>query len=117
MEPLEPCDYNQVRIESLEPCVGASGGIGGWWPEPEEKGKRKKKMAKSAEKTYKVVVKNGDTKYTLNKSGQYITKTVDYVEEFDSFAAALEVFTGYVIDQHGEEQASLVVVPAKRKKS
>lgn len=66
-------------------------------------------------KTFKVSVKDGDTKYTLNKSGQYVSKIVDYVEEFDSFAAALEVFAGYVVDTDNNEKVTLTINSNKKK--
>lgn len=71
-------------------------------------------MAKN-KSTFKIVVKDGDTKYQLDKNGQYNSKVTDYVAEFDTFSAALEEFTGYVNDDYNEGRVSLILTPAKKK--
>lgn len=73
--------------------------------------------------TYKVIVKNGDSKYTYNqKKGTYDFKTIDYVYEAENFGDALREFLDWTDAGQGaypedhKNKASLVFVPAKGKK-
>lgn len=77
-----------------------------------------------AKATWKIVAKNSDTDYVLNpKTGKYESKTIDYVEGFESFEAALAGFLSWVNDlKHDEydefgDKVSLVYTPASSKKS
>lgn len=99
---------NSVTVQEFEPAPSASGGsfVFPW---------KEEKMAKTKTATYKLIVKDGDTKYSTDKNGNYETKTVDYVQEFDTFAEALELFLGYVLDDYNEDKVSLTLVPAKKK--
>src|ERR1044071_3478012 len=74
--------------------------------------KGNKKMAK--ETKFKVVIKDGDTKYNYNgKTGVYDTKTTDYVYEARDLADALGEFLSYANDDYSEDKVSLVLMPAK----
>lgn len=63
--------------------------------------------------TFKVVVKNGDQKYSY-KTNQY--KTTDYVYESNSLGDALREFLDYVNDEYNEDKVSLTIVPTKKDK-
>lgn len=58
--------------------------------------------------TFKIVVKDGDTKYVQDKTGRYVSKTIDYVAEYDTFAEALGEFISFVGDTYAENKVSLV---------
>lgn len=75
--------------------------------------KGNKKMAKAD--SFKVVIKDGDTKYVTNKQGAYVSKTTDYVSEFDNLAQALEEFLSFVGDAYAEDKVSLVFVRGSKK--
>lgn len=75
--------------------------------------KGKRKMAKTAK--FKVVVKDGDTKWVTNKkTGAYESKVVDSSVEYNTFAEALEEFLMYVTDSYNDYKITLVYVPAKK---
>lgn len=80
----------------------------GWCPP----NKGTKNMANG---TYKLIVKDGDTKYRYNKTGDYKPKTVDHVEEFDDFAAALYGLLEWTTDEYNEFKVSLSFTPKKKK--
>lgn len=65
-------------------------------------------MAKAKADSYKIVVKNGDTKYIQDKNGAWSTKTVDYISAYDTFAEALAEFISFVGDTYSEDKVSLV---------
>lgn len=65
--------------------------------------------------TFKVVVKDGDTKYAMDKSGRYESKTIDYVAEYDTLAEALTEFLTFVGDVYAEEKVSLVFKRGNKK--
>lgn len=78
--------------------------------------KTSKKGNNMADK-FKLVVKNGRTEYKYDaKTGYNKSKTVDLVEEFDTFAQALEEFMYNMNDEYGENQVSLVFVRSKKGK-
>lgn len=64
---------------------------------------------------FKVVVKNGSSKYVLNKSGQYVYKDVDFVQEYEDAAEALREFLENVVDNYNNEKVTLVFDPKKKK--
>lgn len=89
----------------------------GCFPSHRSKTNKKGNQGKMADKaTFKIVVKDGDTEYKLNKSGQYVSKVIDYVSEFSDLAGALVEFLQYVEDSYNEDKVSLVFVPAKKGK-
>lgn len=62
--------------------------------------------------TFKLVVKDGATKYKYDpKTGYNKSKTVDRVEKFDDLTSALAEFLYYVGNE--DERVSLVYVPNK----
>lgn len=65
---------------------------------------------------FRLVIKNGDSQYTFN-DGKSDWKTVDYVDEFDSFGDALAEFLSWTDNGKGEDKVSLVFIPEKPKKS
>lgn len=65
--------------------------------------------------SYKLVVKNGDSKYKFN-DGKYDYKTIDYVEEFETLGEALSEFLTWTNDPDAEDKVSLVFLPAKKSK-
>lgn len=112
----DPEVYNSyINTLEVDPCINASGGL--WfsseWSSEETGKKEKKKMAKKT--VYKVVVKDGDTKYALDKNGQYKQKTVDYVQEFDNLGDALASFLEYDTDAYNEDKVTLTLTPSKKK--
>lgn len=70
-------------------------------------------MSKKAK--FQIRVKDGDSKYTLNKSGQYEYKTVDYVNDYDNLADALLTLLEYVTDDYTDQKVTLIFTPGKRK--
>lgn len=65
--------------------------------------------------TYRVIVKNGDSKYVPDKkSGRYESKVVDYVVDFEGFAEALAEFITFVTDDYAEQKVSLVFKRGKK---
>jgi hypothetical protein len=81
------------------------------------KKKGNKKMAK--ENSFKIVVKDGDEKWELSDSGEYKSKTVDYVYNSGSnFVDALVEFLSYVQDTYNNsDKVSLVFTPADYQKA
>jgi hypothetical protein len=67
--------------------------------------------------TWKLVVKDGDTVGKYNSAGGWSSKTIDYVEDHDNLAGALQSFLQWIDDYGGETdgKVSLVYVPAKKK--
>lgn len=67
--------------------------------------------------TYKLVVKDGDTRYDIDKkTGQYASKVVDYVATYDDLGDALLGFLEYATDSYNEEKVTLTLTPKKSKK-
>ena len=64
-------------------------------------------MAKAID-SYKVIVKDGDTKYVQDKNGRFESKTIDYVAEYDTLGEALCEFLTFVGDVYAEEKVTLV---------
>ncbi len=106
----DPVDMSMVNM--LEPCQSASGGI--WWPSWNTETKVRKKMAKNKAASFKVSVKDGDTQYKLNKTGQYESKVIDYVVEHDNLGDALLAFLEYATDPYNEDKVTLSLTPAKK---
>lgn len=77
--------------------------------------RKEKEMAKN-KATFTIKVKDGDSKYALNKDGQYEYKTVDYVQDFDNLADALLSLLEYVTDDYNDTKVTLVFTPGKGKK-
>ena len=72
-------------------------------------------MAKSKAK-FKVVVKNGDYKYEINKkTGQYDSKMVDLETDYDDLGEALAEFLSYATDNYNENALTLTCKPRKQK--
>lgn len=113
MVSIDPSFYNYepAIINTIE--LGQ--GVSGCFPTLRNTSKTKgnKKMAKTDK--FKVVIKDGDTKYVANKQGAFVTKTVDYVSEFDSLAPALEEFLSFVSDDYAEDKVSLNFVRGGKK--
>lgn len=110
MVSIDPSFYN------YDPVIMFGQGVSGCFPTLRNTSKTKgnKKMAKADK--FKVVVKDGDTKYDFDaKSGTYKSKTTDYVTEFDSLAPALEEFLSFVSDAYAEDKVSLVFVRGGKK--
>ena len=80
-----------------------------WLQQEQEKGKRKKAV-------YKLKVKNGDVRYKLNSKGQYVSKRVDYVAEFDRLTEALSEFLAWVDDDLNNNKVTLTLIPKGGKK-
>lgn len=69
---------------------------------------RGKKMA------YTVKVKNGDVRYKYNeKTGQYVSKRVDYVADYDRLTEALSEFLAWVDDDLNDEKVTLTFTSKK----
>ena len=66
--------------------------------------------------SFKLIVKDGETKYSMNKRGVYSSKIVDRVEEFDTLGEALAEFLYNVNDEYTDEKVSLVFNPSKKGK-
>ena len=65
---------------------------------------------------FKIIVKDGDTEYKWNKKlGYNAPKTTDRIEEFDTFARALEEFMYCVNDEYSGNKVSLVFTRSKKK--
>lgn len=64
--------------------------------------------------SYKIVVKNGDTKYVQDKAGAWSSKTIDYTVEFDTFAEALGEFIQFVGDTYAEDKVTMVFKRGKK---
>lgn len=75
-------------------------------------------MGKKNAPLFKLTIKDGDTKYAINKTGQYVSKTIDYVEEFDNVGDALAGLLDFVNDPyHDEGVVVLTYTPKKRAKN
>jgi hypothetical protein len=71
----------------------------------------------AAKATWKLVAKDGDTMGKYTSTGAYKAKTIDYVEDYDNLAGALQAFLQWIDDYSGDTdgKVSLVYVPAKKK--
>lgn len=91
-----------MRFDNMIP--GASRYI----PTPRKHNRKEKGMS------YKIVVKDGDTRYA-SKNGTYVAKTVDRVEKYDDLSTALADFLYYTNDEFSFNKVSLTYVPSKKK--
>lgn len=65
---------------------------------------------------FKLVIKDGDSKYNYDKHGNYTSKVIDLVQEFDTLDEALMEFLMTVTDEYAENKVSLVFTRSKAKK-
>lgn len=66
--------------------------------------------------SFRLIIKDGDTKYKYDpKTGYNKTKTVDRVDEFETFAQALEEFMYAMNDEYGDSKVTLEFKRPKKK--
>ena len=68
-------------------------------------------------KSFKLTVKNGDSKFTYNETtGKYDSKTIDYVVEPADLGDALLQFLEWANDEVIENKVTLTILPTKKGK-
>lgn len=62
--------------------------------------------------TYRVVVKDGDSRYVL-EDDKYVFQTIDYVIDYEHFTEALTEFLSWTDNGDGVDKTRLVYIPEK----